>query len=201
MCVKSNTNLERELRSKQLPLFNIEKNLCLSTNGEIYNYKELKEKYLPNFTFNTQSDCEVIVHLYEKLGIEKTLQELDGMFSFVIADEKTGDFVAARDPIGITPCYYGRDDMGCMWISSEMKSINNVCHSFDEFPPGHYYDSKTKKFVRYYQPIWWDEENYLPPTSDLDLMAIRKGLEQAVTKRMMSDVPYVSSILLFITLP
>jgi len=128
--------------------------------------------------------------LYEKLGIKKTLEQLDGMFTFVIADEETGDFVAARDPIGITPCYYGHDSLGCMWISSEMKCINNVCHSFDEFPPGHYYDSTTKQFIRYYQPVWWNEETYLPPTSDLNLSAIRKGLEAAVAKRMMSDVPY-----------
>lgn len=177
------------------PLYNEKGNLCCSVNGEIYNYQEIKSEHLQNVKFATGSDCEVIVHLYEKYGIEKATNLLDGMWSFLIADETTGDFVAARDPIGITPLYYGRDMKNQFWISSELKGLHEPCYDMAEFPPGHYYESKTGKFCRYYNPVWWNEDTYLPepqtsPNAFEDnLKLLREGLEKAVAKRMMSDVP------------
>ena len=175
------------------PLFNKKKNLCLSTNGEIYNYKELQKLHLPDTQFTTGSDCEVIIHLYEKYGIKKTTELLDGIWSFVISDEDTGDFVVARDPIGITPLYYGYDIHDGFWVSSELKGLHKTCYDMKEFPPGHYYDSTSNSFHRYYNPIWINEE-YTPPKSTIQLpdilSGIRHGLEKSVAKRMMTDVPF-----------
>eukprot|EP00122_Pirum_gemmata_P011332 Pgem_evm1s10492 len=98
--------------------------------------------------------------------------------------------MAARDPIGITPLYYGYDGEGAMWIASELKGLNDVCVTFSEFPPGHYYDSTKNDFIRYYEPEWWNEESFMPPESPLDLKVIRETFIAAVEKRMMADVPY-----------
>ena len=175
------------LSGKQ-PLFNQKRNLCLSANGEIYNYLDLKKEHLSDVKFETNSDCEVIVHLFEKYGIYKTVNLLDGMWSFIISDMDTGNFVFARDPIGITPLYFGYDINNCFWVSSEMKSLTDVCYNIMEFPPGYFYCSKTEESFRYFNPKWYD---YIPknkPDSIHD--KLRDNLVKAVSKRMMSDVPF-----------
>eukprot|EP00123_Amoebidium_parasiticum_P000873 comp11789_c0_seq1/m.6393 comp11789_c0_seq1/g.6393 ORF comp11789_c0_seq1/g.6393 comp11789_c0_seq1/m.6393 type:complete len:575 (-) comp11789_c0_seq1:501-2225(-) len=170
------------------PLFSADKNLCLVVNGEIYNHAALREKYAPDAKYETASDCEVIVHMYERMGTD-LVKLLDGMFSFVVSNEKTGEFLAARDPIGVTPLYYGRGGDGSMWFASELKAIHQDCITFEQFPPGHYYDSKTDKFVSYWNPIYWNPE-YIPPEAPLDLKAIHDTFVAAVSKRLMTDVPY-----------
>lgn len=85
---------------------------------------------------NSKSDSAIIGHLYEKLGDSNELWNcLDGIFACVVYDEKKGTFMAARDPIGICPLYWGRGADGSMWFSSEMKALQNVCVEFDIFPP------------------------------------------------------------------
>ena len=79
-------------------------------------------------TFATGSDCEVIVHLYEERGPD-SVGDLDGVFAFVLADEDTGDVVAARDPIGVVPLYWGHGRDGSLWFASEMKALRSVCPS------------------------------------------------------------------------
>jgi len=151
-------------------------------DGEIYNYKELKETVLKEHTFRTKSDSEVIVHLYEEFGYD-FCNKLDGDFAFVVIDGD--DYIAGRDPIGVKPLYYGLDERGRIYFSSEMKSIADQCKSFSTFPPGHYYTAKTG-FVKYYDPEYEDHKN---ANQNLDLDLIRETLIEATRKRLMSEVP------------
>jgi len=151
-------------------------------DGEIYNYQELKDTVLKEHTFRTKSDSEVIVHLYEEFGY-KFCNMLDGDFAFVIID---GDnYIAARDAVGVKPLYYGLDERGRIYFSSEMKSIADQCKSFSTFPPGHYYTGKTG-FVKYYNPEYEDHSN---ANKSLDLDLVRESLIDATRKRLMSEVP------------
>ncbi|TDW52566.1 asparagine synthase (glutamine-hydrolysing) [Flavobacterium sp. 270] len=151
-------------------------------DGEIYNYQELKNTVLKEHTFRTKSDSEVIVHLYEEFGYD-FCNLLDGDFAFVVID---GDnYIAGRDPIGIKPLYYGLDERGRIYFSSEMKSIADQCKSFSTFPPGHYYTGKTG-FVKYYQPEY---EDHSKANQSLDLDVIRETLVEATRKRLLGNVP------------
>ena len=151
-------------------------------NGEIYNHKQLKVNELADHKFRTQSDSEVIVHLYEKYGYD-FVSKLDGVFAFVIINGD--DFIVARDPIGVKPLYYGRDAAGRYYFASEMKALTESCTIFEAFPPGHFFTEKTG-FVRYYTPEWFD---YKKATKTLDYKEIREGLIAATKKRLMTDVP------------
>lgn len=153
-------------------------------NGEIYNYRELQQKYLPDQPLQTHSDTEVLIHLYRKLGLE-CVHLLDGMFAFVIHHE--GEFLMARDPLGIKPLYYGSSPDGQPFcFASELKALKGHAHAIHEFPAGHWYHSK-KGWRRYYnihetiQPFEGMETDTLP--------LIRSTLKDAVTKRLLSDVP------------
>ena len=151
-------------------------------NGEIYNHQELRDGILKGHTFRTKSDSEVIVHLYEEFGYD-FCNLLDGDWAFVVVDGD--DFIAGRDPMGVKPLYYGLDDRGRVYFSSEMKPIADQCKTFSTFPPGHYYTPKTG-FVKYYTPEYEDFEKAINP---LDLELIRTSLTEATRKRLMSDVP------------
>ncbi len=150
-------------------------------NGEIYNHMELREE-LPNHQFRTTCDSEVIVHLYEEKGYD-FCNLLDGVFAFVLVD---GDkFMAGRDPIGVKPMYYGKDKEGRMYFSSEMKAICDQCEYMEAFPPGHYYTPESG-FVKYFNPEWADSKVC---TKEFDPVLLRESFEQAIRKRLMSDVP------------
>lgn len=151
-------------------------------NGEIYNHQELRNGILKDHVFRTKSDSEVIVHLYEEFGYD-FCHLLDGDFAFVVVDGD--DFVAGRDPLGVKPLYYGLDERGRIYFSSEMKPIADQCKTFSTFPPGHIYTQKTG-FVKYYKPVY---EDYTKATKALDLIEIREALTEATRKRLMSDVP------------
>lgn len=151
-------------------------------NGEIYNHQELRDGVLNGHTFRTKSDSEVIVHLYEEFGYD-FCNRLDGDWAFVVVDGD--DFIAGRDPLGVKPLYYGLDERGRIYFSSEMKPIADQCKTFSTFPPGHYYTQKTG-FVKYYKPEY---EDYLKADQELDLKLIRETLTEATRKRLMSDVP------------
>ena len=151
-------------------------------NGEIYNHQELRDGVLKGHTFKTKSDSEVIVHLYEEFGYD-FCEMLDGDWAFVVIDGD--DFIAGRDPMGVKPLYYGLDERGRIYFSSEMKPIADQCKTFSTFPPGHYYTQKTG-FVKYYKPEY---EDYLKADKELDLKLIRETLTEATRKRLMSDVP------------
>jgi asparagine synthase (glutamine-hydrolysing) len=170
-----------DLKSGKQPIQGT-KNAWMIHDGEIYNHQEIREGILKNHTFRTKSDSEVIVHLFEEFGYD-FCNMMDGDFAFVIIDGD--DYIAGRDPIGVKPLYYGLDERGRIYFSSEMKSIADQCKSFSTFPPGHYYTAKTG-FVKYYDPEYEDHEN---ANQSLDLDLIRVTLTEAIRKRLMSDVP------------
>lgn len=145
-------------------------NLLLICNGEIYNYEKLAEKY--NFKLHSDSDCEIILHLYKKFGIKKCIEELDGVFAFVLKDGET--YYAARDPIGVRPMFYSFDDKA-KYFSSEVKGLENLDAKI--FPPGHYWSSKNG-FSNYFEL----QDKFVDNT---DLFKIL--LVDAVKKRLSGD--------------
>lgn len=168
------------------PIFSEDEQKCVICNGEIYNHRALRNELSQHY-FCTDSDTEVIVHLFEEMG-EEMVSRLDGMFAFVLYDGE--DIFVARDPLGIKPLYQGEKD-GCLFFASEIKALEGVVDSIQEFPPGHYYSSSvsvTKKggLVQYYQlpeiEHWEDDTGRI--TEEL-----HQRLSVAVQKRWMSDVP------------
>ncbi len=166
------------------PLYDESGRIALAVNGEIYNHEHLRSGLAQPHTFATGSDCEVIVHLFEEQGAA-LVDRLDGVFAFVLSDESTGRVLAARDPIGVVPLYWGWGEDGSTWFASELKALLPVCKRFEVFPPGHYY--ADGKLVRYYDPVWQKREAC---TSPARADVLRDALERAVVKRLMSDVPY-----------
>ncbi|KAB2065500.1 hypothetical protein ES319_A09G093200v1 [Gossypium barbadense] len=164
------------------PLFNEDKSVVVTVNGEIYNHEELRKK-LANHKFRTGSDCDVIAHLYG----EDFVDMLDGIFSFVLLDTRDNSFIVARDAIGVTSLYIGWGLDGSVWISSELKGLNDDCEHFESFPPGHLYSSKSGGFRRWYNPPWFSEAI---PSVPYDPLILRRAFENAVTKRLMTDVPF-----------
>ena len=160
-----------------------DKGIYLICNGEIYNYKELIEKYSLEDVYKTKSDCEIILHLYNKIGLEGTLNELDGVFGFVLYDSKKDDLIIARDPIGIRSLYYSFDE-GQIVVSSEMKSLINI-HNVFQFPAGSYWTSSEDKFTDYYHYDY--QINMLENDEDKICENIRNLFTEAVKKRLMSD--------------
>ncbi|CAN1354615.1 Asparagine synthetase [glutamine-hydrolyzing] 1 [Linum perenne] len=167
------------------PLFDEDESIVVTVNGEIYNHEELRKR-LPGHTFRTGSDCDVISHLYEEYG-EGFVEMLDGIFSLVLLDTRDNSFVVARDAIGITSLYIGWGLDGSIWVSSEMKGLHDDCEHFECFPPGHLYSSKLGSLKRWYNPPWFSEAI---PSTPYDPLALRHAFETAVTKRLMTDVPF-----------
>jgi asparagine synthase (glutamine-hydrolysing) len=159
-------------------------NTWITFNGEIYNYRELQRKYLSGYKLNTHSDTEVLLHLYRKFGPD-FVYLLDGMFAFVIYEN--GEYLMARDPLGIKPLYYGTGEDGkTLYFASEIKTMKGLVGSIREFPAGHWLHSKTG-WHRHYnihatiEPFEGTEADALP--------LIKSTLDEAVTKRMLADVP------------
>ncbi len=125
-----------------------EKNGCLAVcNGELYGFKAERERLIQKgYTFESGSDCEIILPMYFEYGVGM-FSRLDAEFACVIYDGRTDEFIAARDPIGIRPLYYGHDADGAVLFASEPKNLVGLCEKINPFPPGHYY--KGGKFVCY----------------------------------------------------
>ncbi|KAI9473786.1 MAG: asparagine synthase [Benjaminiella poitrasii] len=171
------------------PLVSEDGNLVLCVNGEIYNHRQLRKQLKKPHQFKTESDCEVIMHMYDEMGAD-LVQHLDGMFSFVLLDVKRNRIIAARDPIGITTLYYGWSSKmpETVYFASELKCLNEECDTILAFPPGHLYDSDTKETTRWFNPTWWEPSRV--PTNEVDYKLLRESLEKAVRKRLMAEVPY-----------
>lgn len=169
------------------PLVSKDKKLILSVNGEIYNHMEIRKRIGNNYEFLTQSDCEVILALYREKGTD-FLEEMNGIFAFALYDQENDAYMIARDHIGIIPLYMGWDQYGQFWVSSELKALEGQCTKIREFPPGHFLTDKHQEPQRWYQRDWMDYENVKSNTTDI--AALRKALEDAVHRQLMSDVPY-----------
>ena len=127
----------------------------LAVNGEIYNHMQIRKELKQEHDWQTKSDCEIILYLYDEFGPEKCLNMLNGMFAFILYDKAKGVFFVARDHIGIIPLYVGWDDNGTFYVASEMKALNDYCTTVKEFPPGHYLmGTGEEEFVKWYKPEW-----------------------------------------------
>lgn len=166
------------------PLLDVAAGRALAVNGEIYNHVALREKLRRPHEWRTKSDCEIILYLYDEYG-PALCQMLSGIFAFALSDAKGGFFVA-RDHIGVVPLYIGWDNDGATYVASEMKALDGVCCSVQEFPPGHYYAGNEKQFVKWYDPLW----AHNVPTEEVSLEKLRTTLEAAVKQQLMCDVPY-----------
>lgn len=173
--------------SGKQPLFSEDGKLALAVNGEIYNHRELKKSLKEPYAFQTQSDCEVILALYREKGIH-FLEDLNGIFAFALYDKENDVYLIARDHMGIIPLYMGWDEWGNFYVASEMKCLVGVCNKIQEFLPGHYWYSKEGKLQRWYQRDWMDYENVKDNASDIT--ELKRALEEAVHRQLMSDVPY-----------
>lgn len=151
-------------------------------NGEIFGFERLRESLSDRYTFQSDSDCEVLLPLYETYGTEM-FRMLDAEFACIIYDGKTQEYIAARDPIGIRPLYYGYDKKGIIVFASEAKNLIGLCEKIRPFPPGHYY--KDGEFVCYCEITKVDEICQ----DDLEQVCanIREKLVTGIEKRLVAD--------------
>lgn len=204
------------------PLVNKDRTVILCVNGEIFNYKNIRTNY-SHYPYRTGSDCESILALYDHYynetpetelthsQIVQILNQLDGQFSFVLHDTRSGMVLVARDPFGITQLYYGINKYGNVQIASEMKALEN-CVRVEVMPAGNYLYFRSEhpiiKPIRYFAETdngsWLNAsitnggaQYYYDPQPLLTLeeqepllVKIRETLEKAVECRLMSDVPF-----------
>ncbi|EAR56242.1 asparagine synthetase B [Photobacterium sp. SKA34] len=175
------------LNSGAQPIYSPDKKLILAVNGEIYNHKEIRARYEGKYDFQTDSDCEVILALYQDMG-EELLEELNGIFAFVLYDEEKDTYLVGRDHIGIIPLYQGSDENGNYYVASEMKALVPVCKTVSEFPPGSYYGSADAEPQRYYNRDW--NEYAAVQGNSTSKEELTEALEAAIKRQLMTDVPY-----------
>ena len=169
------------------PLFSPDGRQVLAVNGEIYNHQDIRRRLSNHYEFRTGSDCEVILALYREKGID-FLEDLNGIFAFVLYDEERDAFLIARDPIGVIPLYIGYDADGTVYVASELKALEGQCERYEPFLPGHYYWSLEPGLKRYYQRDWMSYDAV--KDNGASVSDLHDALEDAVRRQLMSDVPY-----------
>lgn len=169
------------------PLYNSDESKVLAVNGEIYNHKTLANQHTPDYDFQTASDCEIIIPMFEKFGTD-FVDKLQGMFAFCLYNEQDNSYLIARDHMGIIPLYTGYDAEGNFYVASEMKALMPICKTVAEFPPGHILDSRVGKVERYYQRNW--QKYSAIKDNNTSKEKIREALEESVKSHLMTDVPY-----------
>ena len=159
-------------------------NDSLVCNGEIYGFRPIKEKLQEKYAFRSDSDCEVLLPLWKEKGVGM-FEELDAEFALIIYDSQTGSLVAARDPIGIRPLFYGYLSDGSIVFCSEARCLVGLCETITQFPPGHYY--RDGKFIKYSDPAEVSQNS----EDDIETVCskIREKLIEGVKKRLDADVP------------
>lgn len=172
-----------DVRGGAQPMRGEDRRFALVCNGEIYNHHLLRERLIDSHRLETRSDSEVVLHLYEEMGAP-CVHELDGMFAFVVTDGER--FVAARDAFGIKPLYVGwSSSTRDLWFASEFKALMSQCDGFMAMPAGSYL-TESGDVQCWFTPRWATEVGVVRDVSPADL---RRRLEAAVVKRLMSDVP------------
>ena len=151
-------------------------------NGEIYGFQKWKEELSGKYSFKSESDCEILLPMYREYGVEM-FAKLDAEFACIFYDRKTNGYIAARDPIGIRPLYYGYDEKGTIVFASEPKNLIGIVEKISPFPPGHYY--KDGKFTCYCDVAKADTVL----TDDLEMVCrnIHDKLVAGVEKRLVAD--------------
>ena len=200
--------------SGRQPLYSPDRKQVLAVNGEIYNHQDIRRRFAGQYDFQTGSDCEVILALYREKGIN-FLEDLSGIFAFVLYDEERDEFLIARDPIGVIPLYIGYDSDGTIYVASELKALEGQCERYEPFLPGHYLYvneelrmkneesaaaevgcavANSSFFIlhsslkRYYRRDWMQYDAVKDNLASVS--AIHDALEAAVKRQLMSDVPY-----------
>ncbi len=189
------------------PLFSPDRKQILAVNGEIYNHQDIRRRFKDSFTFQTGSDCEVILALYREMkenggDAASMLENLNGIFAFALYDEERNDFFIARDPIGVIPLFIGRDADGTLYVASEMKALEGYCDEYEPFLPGHYYWGHEGVMKKWYTRDWMDYDTLrkekgeektgvaLEEEEHKAAEEVHEALESAVKRQLMSDVPY-----------
>ena len=157
----------------------------LVCNGEIYCFRALKKELEKEYTFNSDSDCEILLPMYEKHGLEM-FKMLDAEFAMVIYDGKKKSYIAARGPIGIPPLFYGQTKSGAMMFASEAKNLIGLTDKVMPFPPGHYY--ADGKFTCYCDIAKVDSFRYDESLDEI-CKNIHDKLVAGIEKRLDSDAP------------
>ena len=174
-------------QSGKQPLYSPDGRQVLAVNGEIYNHQAIRQATAADYEYQTGSDCEVILALYRAHGIH-FLEQLSGIFAFALYDEERDEYLIARDPIGVIPLYIGHDADGKTYVASELKALEGFCDEYEPFLPGHYLYSREGVMRRWYTRDWMDYEAVKDNGADID--SLRVGLQEAVKRQLMSDVPY-----------
>lgn len=183
--------------SGRQPLYAPDKKQVLAVNGEIYNHQRLRDQ-LAGYSFQTGSDCEVILALYREWrecgahadNLGKMLERLSGIFAFCLYDAESDSFLLARDPIGVIPLYIGHNDDGTLYVASELKALEGQCATYEPFPPGSYYWSREQHPTRYYTRPWMEHVPSGGGSYGECVEKVRQSLMEAVRRQLMSDVPY-----------
>ena len=180
-----NTTVMSNLSSDEENLITSTQELMLVCNGEIYGFRQLKEELIgKGYSFVSDSDCEILPALYKEYDVNM-FEKLDAEFALVLYDINADSYIAARDPIGIRPLYYGVTEAGTYVFASEPVNLISLVEKVYPFPPGHYF--KDGKFVCYRDMTevkeYHDEEIEDITKNIHDLLV--KGVE----KRLDSDTP------------
>lgn len=157
----------------------------LVCNGEIYGFRSLKKDLeKKGYSFQSDSDCEILLPLYQEYGIDM-FRMLDAEYALIIFDKNTRSYIAARDPIGIRPLYYGYDKKGAIIFASEPKNLVGLTEHILPFPPGHYY--KDGKFICYRDMT---DVSYICQ-DDIETICrnIHDKLTEGIKKRLDADAP------------
>ena len=173
--------------SGKQPLLSADGRYVLAANGEIYNHKELQAQLEGKYDFQTASDCEIILALYQEKGPD-FIDEMNGIFGFALYDTLKDEYFIARDHMGIIPLYMGWDQNGTFYVASELKALEGVCTKIELFPPGHYMTSETKVPVQWYTRDWMEFDAVKDNETSID--DLHDSLAAAVRRQLMSDVPY-----------
>ena len=171
------------LHEEGMQPFRLGKNAAVC-NGEIYGFRKLKEELSADYSFRSDSDCELILPLYEKYGTDM-FPMLGSEFALILYDGEHGGFLAARDPIGIRPLFYGEDAAGTLVFASEAKNLVGLCERISPFPPGHYW--KDGEFHRYIDLT--TVEAFPQMDEETAMRGIRERLIRSVEERLDADAP------------
>lgn len=152
-------------------------------NGEIYGFEKLKNELIEKgYSFRSGSDCEILLPLFFEHGTDMFAM-LDAEFACVIYDGATGEYIAARDPVGIRPLYYGYDPQGDIVFASEAKSLLGITGRIMPFPPGHYW--KNGEFVSFCDVT--ETGGFRTDDAETVYRNIREKLTEGVRKRLVAD--------------
>ena len=171
------------LHEEGMQPFHLGGDMCVC-NGELYLFRPLKAELAKEYDFVSDSDCEIILPLYHKYGLDMFAM-LDAEFAMIIYDSRKNDFIAARDPIGIRPLFYGYLADGSIVFASEAKNLVGLCAEITPFPPGHYY--ADGRFTRYADLT--TVEKFIEDDIDTICANIREKLILGIDKRLDADAP------------